>query len=74
MINNIDVNERVVSNKLPIGNQDFKYFIGYKDAKKIKPLCIFHPRMSIYKRDFSKIKCIFWQKMTGDTTGCFWDR
>ena len=24
-----------VSNKLPFSKQDFKYFIGYKDAKKI---------------------------------------
>ena len=31
LINN---NKRVVSNKVPFCKQDFKYFIGYKDAKK----------------------------------------
>ena len=31
MINN---NKIVVSNKVPFGKQNFKYFIGYKDAKK----------------------------------------
>ena len=34
-INNIDINKIVVTNKLPFGKQDFKYFIGYKGAKKI---------------------------------------
>ena len=33
---NIDVNKIVVSNKISFGKKkDFKYFIGYKDAKKI---------------------------------------
>ena len=32
---NIDVNKTVISNKIPFGKKDFKYFIGYKDAKKI---------------------------------------
>ena len=29
-MNEIDVNEIVVFNKLPFGKQNFKYFIGYK--------------------------------------------
>ena len=48
-INTIDVNKIVVSNKFPFGKQGFKYFIGYKDNKKIGPLCIFFPEMSIHK-------------------------
>ena len=52
MIKDIDINEIVISNKICFGKQDFKYFIGYKVAKKIKPLCIFCSRMSMYKRDF----------------------
>ena len=28
------INKIVVSNKLPFGKQDFKYFIGYKDDEK----------------------------------------
>ena len=34
-IDNIDVNKRVVSNKIFFGKNDFKYFIGYEDAKKL---------------------------------------
>ena len=36
MINVIYINEIVISNKLPLGKQDFKYFIGYKDNSKIR--------------------------------------
>ena len=43
-INNIDINETVVSNKFPFGKKDFKYFIRYKDNKEIRPLCIFFPQ------------------------------
>ena len=31
-----DIKKMVVSNKFPFGKQDFKYFIDYKDNKKIK--------------------------------------
>ena len=41
LIKNIDIIEIVVSNKFPFGNEDFKYFIGYKYNKKFRPLCIF---------------------------------
>ena len=40
-INNIDINKIVVSNKVSLGQNGFKYFIGYKDAKKIRSLSIF---------------------------------
>ena len=33
-----------VSNKVSFG----KYFIGYKDDKKIRPLCLFPLKMSAY--------------------------
>ena len=58
-INNIDVNKIVVSNKLPFGKQDLKYFYGYKDAKKIGPLCIFFLKVSIYKIIFYKTRCMY---------------
>ena len=58
MINNIDINKIVLSNKVLFVNQDFKYFIGYKDAKKTNPLCIFVPKMSAQRRDFGKTKCM----------------
>ena len=58
LINNIDINEITVSNKFlfPFGKQDSKYFIGYKE---LRPLCIFFPETSIYKRHYGKTK---WRK------------
>ena len=42
LIENIDINKIAVSNKVSFGKKGFKYFIGYKDAKKIRPcICIF---------------------------------
>ena len=35
LIKDIDINERVLSNKFTFGKQDFEYFIGYKDNKKL---------------------------------------
>ena len=32
--NDVDINEIVVSNKLPFGKKDFKYFVDYKVDKK----------------------------------------
>ena len=54
-IKNIDINKIVVSNKVSFGKKGFKYFIGYKDAK-IRPLCIFLPKMSAYRRDSDETK------------------
>ena len=34
-IENKDVHKIVVSNKISFDKNDFKYFIGYKDAKKL---------------------------------------
>ena len=38
LINDIDINEIVVSNKLSFSKQE--YFISYKDDKGFEPLCI----------------------------------
>ena len=51
---NIDFNKIVVSNKVSFGKKGFKYFIGLKNAKKIRPLCILPPKMSAYRRDFDE--------------------
>ena len=56
LMNHIDVNKIVVSNKFPFPKQDFIYCIGYKDNKRVRPLCIFFPEMSIYNRYFDKTK------------------
>ena len=37
----------------------FKYFIGYKDAKKIRPLCVFLLKMSAYRKDFDETKYMY---------------
>ena len=58
MINDIDINKIVVPNKIPLAKQEFKYFIGYKDAKKVRPLWIFCSKISIY-RDFYKTKRMY---------------
>ena len=34
--NNRDINKIVVSNKVSFGEEGFKYFIGYKDGKKLR--------------------------------------
>ena len=49
-------NKIVVSNKVSFGKKGFKYFIGYKEAKKFRPLCIFLPKMSAYRTDFDETK------------------
>ena len=54
-IKNIDINKIVLFKKISFGKKSFKYFIGYKDAK-IRPLCIFLPKMSAYRRDFDETK------------------
>ena len=61
-IRNIDINEIVVSNKACFSKKRFKYFIGYKGAKKIWPLYIFFlPKMSAYRKDFDETKYMsFW--------------
>ena len=56
MINNIDINKIVGSNKVSFGEKDFKYFIRNNEAKKIRALCIFLPTMSVYRRDFDETK------------------
>ena len=53
-IKNIDINKLVVSNKVCFGRKGFKYFIRDKDAKKVKPLFIFLPKMSACRKDFDE--------------------
>ena len=53
---NIDIKKIVVSNKVSFVQKRFKYFIAYKDAKKIRPLCIFHPKMTAFRKDFDETK------------------
>ena len=47
LVKNIDINKIVVSNKVSFGKRSFKYFIGHKDAKKVRLFCIFFPKMCL---------------------------
>ena len=49
------IKKMVVSNKVSFGEKGFKYFIGYKDAKKMRPLCKFLLKMIAYWTDFDEI-------------------
>ena len=40
LINNLDINRIMVYNKISFIKKGFKYFIGYKDARKLD-LCAF---------------------------------
>ena len=57
--NDVEINKIVVSNMLTFGKQDFKYFIGYKHSEKIKPLCILHSQMIIYRRDLDENRLMY---------------
>ena len=59
MINDIDINKIVVSNKLPLSQQDFRYFIGYKYDKQIRPLCIFFSKVNAHRIDFDETECMY---------------
>ena len=59
MKSDIDISKIVVSNKLPFGKQDFKYFVGCKGSEKVRTWCIFRPQMVIYKRNFHKNRRIY---------------
>ena len=52
------INKILVSNEVSCGKKGFKYFIGYKDAKKIRPVCIFLIKVSAYRRYFDETKYV----------------
>ena len=54
-IEDINVNNILVSKKEPYGNKNsFKYFIGYYDNGVIRPLCLRLPQMTGYTRKFDE--------------------
>ena len=48
----INVDQIVVSDKFKHSDDGFKYFIGYKEAEIVKPLCIILPQISGYMKYF----------------------
>ena len=55
----VEIDKMVVPNQVSFGKKEFKYFIGYEDAENIKPLCIFLPKMTAYRKDFDETKHIY---------------
>ena len=55
----MNFNVIIVSNKVSFGK---RYFIGYKDAKKLRHLRIYLPRMISYGRYFDETKYEFFEK------------
>ena len=54
-IEDIDVNNTLVSKKEPYGTKNsHKYFIGYNDNDNILPLCIKLPQLTGYARKFNE--------------------
>ena len=58
MINDRNINKIVVSNKLSFDKVDFICFISYKKHKKIRPLCIFFPKLNACRIDFGETECM----------------
>ena len=59
-IEEIDINNILVSKKEPYGNKNsVKYFIGYNDNDIIRPLCIRLPQMTGYVRKFDENATMF---------------
>ena len=57
-LKNLNIDKLAASNKVLFGKKGFKYFIGYEDAKKIRPLCIFLPKMSAHRKNFNETKYV----------------
>ena len=55
-IRDIDINKVLAYNKVSFGKKGFKHFNGYKDAKSIRPFCIFLPKISAYRKNFDEAK------------------
>ena len=54
-IDDVDVNEILVSRKKPYGTKNaHKYFIGYNDNDVIRPLCLRLPQMTGYAKKFNE--------------------
>ena len=48
----VDTGKIVVSDRFKHSEEGFKYFIGYQEDEKVKPLCIILPEMNAYIKYF----------------------
>ena len=54
LMNDVHINKMAVSYQFCFGKKSFKYFIGYKDNEKVKPLCIMLPKLVDRKKNLVK--------------------
>ena len=52
LLDSIDLNKIVVSNKWEINDTAYKYFCGYLNNDVIQPVCVILPQMSEYIKYF----------------------
>ena len=61
LIEKIDIDKTVVSNKVSLGIKGFKYFTGYKDTKKLDLYAYFFQKwVHIEEILMKQNMCIFW--------------
>ena len=53
LLKDVDIEKVIVPNKIPLGEKNYKYFIGYfYDDHKVKPLHLMLPKTSAYVKSF----------------------
>ena len=55
-VNDVGISKIVVSNSVAFGKNGLKFFIGFSDGKKVRPLCVMLLKISEYRRDFDEAK------------------
>ena len=61
LIDNIDINKIVESNRISFVKEDFKYFIGYNDAKKLDLSAYSFQKWMYIEEILIKLNvCLFW--------------
>ena len=62
MIDDVDIDKILISNKMFFDKMGFKYFAGYKDNENIKSLYTMLLRMCGYAKSFTETKYFFFNK------------
>ena len=52
LIDDVDINKVIVSNKVAFRKKGFKY-IGYKDNETVGPLCFILSKMNGYRKNYN---------------------
>ena len=51
-LDSLDTDKIVVFDRFKHSEEGFKYFIGYQENERVKPLCIILPQMNVYIKYF----------------------